>query len=157
MALLEFRIDAGDTVLKEHLLHAKENARYTSKTIQNECISLAGNAIVEDIVAEINHNKIFAILADEASDNSYKEQLPLVLRFVDKENIIREEFMGFHECLEGVSGEAISKLLLSPVEALGLTWTIVGDNLMIEQVSIILDTQFGACINGDTASICACR
>ena len=87
MALLEFRIDAGDTVLKEHLLHAKKNARYTSKTIQNECISLAGNAIVEDIVAEINHNKIFAILADEAIDNSCKEQLPLVLRFVDKENI----------------------------------------------------------------------
>ena len=28
--------------------------------------------------------------------------------------------MGFHECLESVSGEAISKLLLSAFEALGL-------------------------------------
>ena len=36
------------TVLKEHLLHAKKKARCTSKTIQNECISLAGNAIMED-------------------------------------------------------------------------------------------------------------
>ena len=70
-------------------------------------------------MAGIKH-KIFAILGEEASDNSCKKQIPLVLCFVDKENIIREEFMVIHECLEGVTGEAISKLLLSAVEALGL-------------------------------------
>ncbi len=39
-ALLNFRIDAGDTVLAEHLRTAARNATYTSKTIQNEMIEV---------------------------------------------------------------------------------------------------------------------
>ena len=39
-ALLQFRIDAGDEVLKEHLQTADRNAMYTSKEIQNEMIAV---------------------------------------------------------------------------------------------------------------------
>ena len=35
-ALLRFRVDAGDQVLKEHLEPACLNATYTSKEIQNQ-------------------------------------------------------------------------------------------------------------------------
>lgn len=35
VALLNFRIEAGDTVLQEHLSTAAQNATYTSNTIQN--------------------------------------------------------------------------------------------------------------------------
>ena len=35
LALLKFRIQAGDTMLQDHLLKSAGNALYTSKTIQN--------------------------------------------------------------------------------------------------------------------------
>ena len=38
-ALLQFRIDAGDEVLKHHLETTGQNALYTSKETQNEMIS----------------------------------------------------------------------------------------------------------------------
>ena len=41
-ALLAFRVDAGDTILQQHLLTAKKNATYISKTTQNELINICG-------------------------------------------------------------------------------------------------------------------
>lgn len=42
LALLQFRIQAGDEILKEHLQTAQGNALYTSKTIQNKMIAICG-------------------------------------------------------------------------------------------------------------------
>ena len=42
--------------------------------------------------------KIFALILDEASDISNKEQLSFCLRFSDSNNDIREEFLKFIHC-----------------------------------------------------------
>ena len=39
-----------------------------------------------------------SILADEASDCSNQEQLSLVIRYVDSDCVVREEFMGLLHC-----------------------------------------------------------
>ena len=39
-ALLNFRVDAGDTVLGEHLKAAAKNVTYTSPVIQNQIIDV---------------------------------------------------------------------------------------------------------------------
>ena len=49
-ALLNFRAEAGDLVLKEHLEKAAGNALYISKTIQNEMIEICGDIICGDII-----------------------------------------------------------------------------------------------------------
>ena len=119
-ALLAFRIDSGDETLKEHLENAPRNATYRSKTIQNEIIETVGAYILSKIVAEVNSSKMFAIMADEAADFSNKENLSLVLRFVDSSANIREEFVGFHLCGEETTGEAIKDLILKSINDLGL-------------------------------------
>ena len=48
--ILEFRIDAGDNVLSEHLATAKRNATYTSSTIQNQHIQIIGNQIRDNVL-----------------------------------------------------------------------------------------------------------
>ena len=40
LALLQFRIDAGDNILKEHLATSSRSATYTSSTIQNQVIDI---------------------------------------------------------------------------------------------------------------------
>jgi len=120
-ALLSFRVESGDQVLEEHLQNSARNATYISKTIQNEMITTLGKYIIDNLSREIRECKYFSILADEAADVSNKENLSIVLRFVDKNQTIREEFVGFHLCEEGTTGQAIKDLILTAVANLGLS------------------------------------
>ena len=120
-ALLNFRVEAGDKVLANHFANAKRNATYCSKTIQNEIIEVLGTYIQDKITTEINEAGASSLLADEASDSSNKEQLPLVLRFFNKERNVREEFVGFYECGDGITDQAIGTLIMKAVQELGLS------------------------------------
>ena len=109
-----------ETVLQEHFETASRNATYVSKTIQNEMITTAGKYIKDQLTAEIRASKYFSVIADEATDVSNKENLSLVIRFVDSTQTIREEFVGFHLCEEGTSGRAIKNVITNAVADLGL-------------------------------------
>ena len=93
-APLNFRVEAGNKVLANHFTNGLRNAAYCSKMIQNEIIKVLGTYIQDKIIAEINEAGAFSLLADEASDSSNKEQLPLFLRFVNKERNVRKESLG---------------------------------------------------------------
>ena len=114
MVLLKFRADAGDEV------QATNRAKYTSPTIQNELISILGEQIRESIVNQIPSDApYFSILADEVTDVSNREQLSLVIRFVDSDGNIHEEFLGFHN-LQRITGEAIANSILDTL----LQWNL---------------------------------
>ena len=119
--LLNFRVRAGDKVLEEHLKNAPKNASYISKTTQNELIKSCGQIITDTIINEVKRNKCFSIIADEAADCSNKEQLSLVLRFVDGTQNIREDFVRFLHCKWGLSGESLAKLVLDELINLNLS------------------------------------
>ena len=78
-ALLEFRVDAGDSVLADHFKTAAKHAQYSSPQIKNDLISCTGEWIRNQILAEVKKKiKFFSVCADEVADCSNKEQLPLV-------------------------------------------------------------------------------
>ena len=71
LALLQFRIQAGDKILSDHLQSAPANATYTSKTIQNELIVICGDLI---------HNKILErVFVEHAIFLSLLMKLPIFL------------------------------------------------------------------------------
>ena len=94
-ALLNFRVDSGDEILKEHFPAAPKNATYISESTQNEIISCCADIVNKQIMSEIKHSKYFSILADEVADCSNKEQMPIVFRYVDSNNTIKERFSEF--------------------------------------------------------------
>ena len=120
-ALLEFRIDSGDQTLKHHLETAPRNATYISKTIQNEMITTVGAIIVNNLSQEIRDSKYFSIMSDEAADISNKENLSVVIRFLDSTKTVREEFVGFYLSEDGTTGAAIKDLIVGAVADLGLS------------------------------------
>ena len=117
-ALLEFRIDCGDQILKHHLETAPRNATYVSKTIQNEMITTVGAIIVSHRKSGIAN--IF-LLSNKAADISNKENLSVVIRFIDSTKKVREEFVGFYLCEDGTTGAAIKDLITGAVADLGLS------------------------------------
>ncbi|XP_050313673.1 uncharacterized protein LOC126748462 [Anthonomus grandis grandis] len=122
------RIDAGDTILKNHLEHGKKNASYRSVDIQNEIISICGDVIKADCIKNVKILQAYSILADETADISGKEQLSVGIRYCDKETSnIEEVFLGFAEltALDAKSiataiNEFLTKEDLDPDKCVGL-------------------------------------
>ena len=103
--LLNYRIRGGDKALENHLLCTQQNAKY-SPEIQNDIILCCRDLIVQKLVADVKESKYYTILADEATNCSLKEQIALILRVVDKNSTMREEFVSFLECSYGLSGQS---------------------------------------------------
>ncbi|KAM3271718.1 hypothetical protein ACQJBY_042113 [Aegilops geniculata] len=71
--------------------NAPGNAKYTSPTIQKEIMHIMACDVQSSIRNEIGDAK-FCLLIDESRDESKREQMAIVLRFVDKQGFNRERF-----------------------------------------------------------------
>ena len=118
--LLNYRIRSGDKALGNHLQCAQQNAKYSSPEIQNDLVLCCRDLIVEKLVADVKESKYYTILADEATDCPLKKQIPLILRFADKNNTIREEFVSFLECSYGLSGQSLFKTVKGFLDSNGI-------------------------------------
>ena len=120
-ALLQFRVAAGDTILKDHLSNSSRNATYTSSRIQNQILAILGKSIAQIIIGRVKRASCYTVIADEATDCSNKEQLALVLRYVNPiDGLIREDFISFIECDCGITGMALSNKILTSLSGYGL-------------------------------------
>ncbi|VDI52419.1 Hypothetical predicted protein [Mytilus galloprovincialis] len=118
MAILNHAASEDD-VLSKHLTQpTNAKAKYTSPDIQNEILKIIGRTIRENIVRDCNKSDYFAILADEATDTSTKEQVSLCLRFLEHTDNgleVREEFVGFLHA-HSIRGQALATLLLDTID-----------------------------------------
>ena len=104
-------LSESDPLLRQHLekpSHGK--GQYLSAGIQNDMINILGNMIRDSILADIRAAQFYTIMADEVESHN-REQMPLCIRFLGQDNVIREEFMEFI-CLERITGGHISAKIL---------------------------------------------
>ena len=88
----------------------------TSKTVQNEIITICGNLIRQKVLKSVCDARFFSVIAGEATDAANHEQLSITIRFVNK-NESCERFLGFLKCETGISGEAIADNILSQLNS----------------------------------------
>ena len=72
--------------------NAPQNAKYTSPDIQKEILRIIAKSIQKAIRDEIGNAK-FCLIVDESRDESKKEQMAIVVRFVDRKGNIKERFL----------------------------------------------------------------
>ena len=65
------------------------------------------------IISEVKQAKFFSIMADGCSDVAKKEQLSIVIRYVNEDDEICEDFVEFVECENGITGLALAEKLES--------------------------------------------
>ena len=70
---------------------ALKNATYTAPRIQKEILHVFSAKVKKAIWEEIGDAK-FCIMVDEARDESMKEQMVVVFRYVDVEGFVKERF-----------------------------------------------------------------
>lgn len=79
---------------------------------------IVNDYIQSELVQEVKHAKYFAILCDEAT-SSKKEYISLLLRFIDAEKDIREEFLGSIPVIR-TSGRELAEKILETLQKLEL-------------------------------------
>ncbi|XP_017248713.1 uncharacterized protein LOC108219719 [Daucus carota subsp. sativus] len=93
LTILEFLAKHNEEVKKVMLDHALGNNKLIAPNIQNDIM----NAVTIDttnIILKDLGDKLFSILVDESRDISIKEQMVLLIRYVDKYGSVAERFLG---------------------------------------------------------------
>ncbi|XP_028055194.1 zinc finger MYM-type protein 1-like [Camellia sinensis] len=87
--LASYNEDVATVVLE----NAPKNASYHSHGIQKQILSIFSDKIQKFICEEINDGN-FCILVDESEDESKREKMAIILRFVDKYGFIKSGYDG---------------------------------------------------------------
>ena len=70
---------------------------------------------------EIKKATYFSIVADESRDSGNREQLAISVRYVDFDTKeIKEKFLKFVDCSEGVTGLAVKEKILGAIKEVGI-------------------------------------
>jgi hypothetical protein len=92
LEMVKLLAEYDDNVRAVVLDNAPGNAKYTSPLIQKEILDIMASLTQKLIREEIGDAK-FCLIVDESRDESSREQMALVILFVDKEGFIRERFL----------------------------------------------------------------
>ena len=88
----------------------RSSKKYTSHENQNEMLEIMAHHILRKILSKIHDSPFYAIMVDETTDVSNKEQLTLVIRRIDENLEVFEEFLGMYTLLRTDAGSIVSAI-----------------------------------------------
>ncbi|XP_078181492.1 uncharacterized protein LOC144575272 [Carex rostrata] len=91
--LLRYTGERNPQIAKVILENAPKNRKLTSPDTQKEIVNSAAEETILEILADLD-NELFSVLIDESRDVSVKEQMAVVIRFVNKSGSVVERFLG---------------------------------------------------------------
>ena len=74
----------------------KHKHKRTSPENQNEMLELMAHVVLRKILKAIHSSLFLAVMVDETTDKSNREQLTLVIRWVKQVFLVSEEFLGLY-------------------------------------------------------------
>ncbi|XP_022024859.1 zinc finger MYM-type protein 1-like [Helianthus annuus] len=93
LELLELMGEMNEELAKVILENAPANNQMTRPKIQADIKHCYAQEVIKQILEELGDD-VFSLLVDESCDVSKKEQMAVVIRFVDKVGIVKERFIG---------------------------------------------------------------
>ncbi|XP_078078687.1 52 kDa repressor of the inhibitor of the protein kinase-like [Mustelus asterias] len=97
-ALLEFRMNAGDEILRKRFETTAVNAVYCPKNLQKDLLDICEMCIREEVLREVRDSNFFSIITDEVINVAGLDYVSMLIRFVDESDFLRQEFVGFIPC-----------------------------------------------------------
>ncbi|XP_039865626.1 THAP domain containing 12b [Simochromis diagramma] len=94
-ALLDYRMNAGDEALKKRFEAMAVNSEYLSVTQQSQLLDICENTVREEMLMEVRESRFFSLVTGDLVEFANEKHLPLFLRFVNQQNVLREEFLDF--------------------------------------------------------------
>ena len=82
---------------------------FTDQKLYKKVIKCFEQELRGIIISEVKQAKFFSVMADECSDVANKEQLAIVIRYVNEDDEICEGFVQFVECENGITGLGLAE------------------------------------------------
>lgn len=89
---LRFLGDHNEFINNVILDKAPQNLRLTSPDTQKDIVNAAAKETTKEIIAELGDD-LFAVLIDKSRDISFKEQMAVIIRFVNNRGLVVERFL----------------------------------------------------------------
>ncbi|XP_036392965.1 52 kDa repressor of the inhibitor of the protein kinase-like [Megalops cyprinoides] len=119
-ALLEYRINAGDEVLRRRFETTAVNAEYCPSGQQRRILEVCESCVREELLQEARDARFFSLVTGDLADFPEGPHIPLFLRFVDQSHFLREEFIEFLP-FEGDEEALTERLVAQITEKWGLS------------------------------------
>lgn len=101
LELLKFLASHNEDARRVALKNAPANLKLIAPLIQKDIVRACAFQTTKSILEELGDG-VFCVLLDDSRDVSIKEQMVVVLRFVDKNGQVLERILGFkhveHKC-----------------------------------------------------------
>ena len=111
-----------NSVLHDHLENTPQSIHVY---IQKEIIFFSAKQILNGIIDNYKRSVIYALIADESTDVTNKEQISICIHFVgrkeDGKHLIREEFLSFVHADKGTNAEELTTKFLETIQSIGLS------------------------------------
>ena len=98
----------------------RKTDKYTAQDVQNEILKVMSHSVLQQVSSTLRSAKFLAVMIDETTDISNKEQVVIYLRHVHENLMGHEEFVGLHvvesteaSSLYGVVNDILLRLNLS--------------------------------------------
>ena len=88
----------------------RSSRKYTSHENQNEMLEIMAHHVLRKILGCMQQSPFLAIMLDETTDASNKEQLTVVMRWIDENFDVFEEFLGMYN-LQSTNAESIVRAI----------------------------------------------
>ncbi|CAJ1065273.1 THAP domain containing 12b [Xyrichtys novacula] len=108
-ALLDYRMNAGDEALRKRFVATAVNTEYLSATQQSQLLDICENTVREEMLMEVRESRFFSLVTGDLVEFANEKHMPLFLRFVNQQNVLREEFLDFMS-FEGDEAALVERL-----------------------------------------------
>lgn len=109
-------VSAHDSVVSERLSCGPRNAMYTAPAIQNSILKIMADIVRNTVCNSVKKSGFYSILADETKDLSKKEQLSIVVRYVDVDSMdIVERFLTY-TVASSLNAESLCQYILDALK-----------------------------------------
>ncbi|XP_048425431.1 zinc finger MYM-type protein 1-like [Pyrus x bretschneideri] len=105
LELLQFLADHDEKIKEVVLENVPGNLKLIASSIQKDIVNSCAYETIKAIMKEVKESKCFSIIVDESRDVSTKEQMAMVLRYVDNKGQVIERFMGVQHVIETTSSK----------------------------------------------------
>ena len=109
--------------LKNRIITHKTKDHYLSNKIQNELIDILAKNVEKELIKQLHQAKYYAISLDCTPDISHKEQMTLILRYVECNEeagvVVKEAFLGYLK-VDDSTGKGLLETFMKRAEELGL-------------------------------------
>ena len=111
--------------LKNRIIKLTTKKHYLSNTIQNELINIVAKKVEKELMTQLTKAKYYALSLHCTPDISHKEQMTVILRFVQCDEkdgvIVKEAFLGYL-IVDDSTGRGLSDTFMKRAEELDLNF-----------------------------------